>query len=76
MIVFGMHFITHDPLNIAEWAVQQAGNNTPGMAAYFAFETFAGGFLHLLVLGIVMGALLGVAGGVIGKSASLVWRRK
>jgi hypothetical protein len=79
MIVFGMHFITHDPLNIAEWGVRQAGSPAPGIASYFAYETFAGGFLHLIVLGIAMGALLGVAGGLIGKiagDASLLLRGK
>jgi hypothetical protein len=66
MIVFGMRFITRDPLNIAEWAARGAGSGAPGMTAYFAYETFAGAFLHLIVLGIVMGALLGLIGGAIG----------
>jgi hypothetical protein len=67
LIVFGMHFITQDPLNVAEWALRRAGSNAPTMAAYFAFETFAGAFLHLLVLGLAMGGLLGAIGGFIGK---------
>jgi hypothetical protein len=69
LIVFGMHFITHDPLNVAEWTLHRTNSNAPTMAAYFAFETLAGAFLHLLVLGLAMGALLGVIGGLIGKIA-------
>jgi hypothetical protein len=44
------------------------------MASYFAYETFAGAFLHLTVLGIGMGALLGVVGGVVGKFAKTAFR--
>jgi hypothetical protein len=69
IIVFAMPFITQDPLNIAEWAASQASSQAPTMEAYFAFETFAGAFLHLLVLGFCMGGLLGVFGGIVGKSA-------
>ena len=67
IIVFGMHFILQDPLNVSEWAGLGTGGTAPGMAAYFAFETFAGAFGHLVILGIAMGALLGVFGGMIGK---------
>ncbi len=75
MIVFGMRFITHDPLNIAEWAAYPATGAAPTMAAYFAYETFAGAFLHLVVLGGLMGALLGVLGGAVGKGLALAARR-
>lgn len=74
VIIFGMRFITHDPLNIAEWAVRGADSHAPSMAAYFAFETFAGAFLHLIVMGIAMGGLLGIVGGAIGKGARLAGR--
>ena len=67
MIVFGMHWITQDPLNITEWAARGAGVSAPGMAAYFAFETLAGALLHLVVLGTLMGLLLGGLAGLIGK---------
>jgi hypothetical protein len=73
-IVFFMRFITHDPLNIAEWAGRGAKTRAPTMAAYFAFETFAGAFLHLIVLGILMGMLLGLLGGALGYSAKLLRR--
>jgi len=71
VVVFGMRFITHDPLNVAEWAERGASSRAPGMAAYFAFETYAGALGHLLVLGLAMGALLGTAGGSLGK---VLWR--
>jgi len=75
LIVFGIDFITRDPLNVAEWVVRGADTQAPTMAAYFAFETFAGAFLHLVVLGLVMGGLLGVIGGFIGESVGQVRRR-
>ena len=74
VIVFGMHFITTDPLNVAEWATRAASTNAPSMAAYFAFETLAGALMHLVVLGLGMGVVLGVFGGAVGRGASLVRR--
>ncbi len=68
VIVFGMRFLTQDPLNVAEWAELGASSQAPTMAAYFAFETLAGAFGHLIILGIVMGGLLGAVGGGLGKS--------
>jgi len=68
LIVFGMGFITRDPLNITEWAARGAGSSAPGMAAYFAFETLAGGLMHLVILGLAMGALLGILGGALGTA--------
>ncbi len=67
IVVFGMRFLTQDPLNVAEWAEFGASSQAPTMAAYFAFETLAGAFGHLIVLGIVMGGLLGAVGGGLGK---------
>jgi hypothetical protein len=67
LIVFGMHFITQDPLNVTEWAARGTDSSAPTIAAYFAYETFAGAFLHLTVLGIVMGGRLGILGGISGK---------
>jgi hypothetical protein len=74
MIVFGQRFLLQDPLNIAEWAAAGAGSGAPSMAVYFAWQTFAGAFGHLTVLGIVMGGLLGVLGGGIGKLAYVLKR--
>ena len=74
LIVFGMRFIAQDPLNISEWAVCRADSGAPTMAAYFAYETFAGAFSHLIVLGIVMGCLLGLLGGSIWKINKTLWQ--
>jgi hypothetical protein len=75
VIVFGMAFITRDPLNVAEWAARSSASAATTMAAYFAYETFAGAFLHLLVLGIIMGGLLGAAGGLLGRGLANLFRR-
>jgi hypothetical protein len=72
VIVFAMDFIIHDPLNVAEWAARGAGNLASSMAAYFAFETFAGAFLHLVVLGVGMGGILGIVGAMLGKGIKTV----
>ena len=74
MIVLGMPWILRDPLNVSEWAARSAAAKAPGMAAYFAYETFAGAFLHLTVLGPVMGGLLGSLGGILGKGIRWVQR--
>ncbi len=78
IIVFAMHLIEQDPLNVAEWAERGPGSSAPTLAAYFAFETFTGAFAHLLVLGVLMGGLLGVVGGVGGKGLKLAggWLRR
>ena len=75
IIVLGMYFITHDPLNIAEWGLRGSGSQSLSMAAYFAYETFAGGFMHLIILGIGMGGILGVIGGCLGKGIKLAMRQ-
>jgi hypothetical protein len=67
LIVFGMKFILQDPLNVAEWAERGLASSASSMASYFAYQTFAGAFLHLTVLGILMGTLLGLLGGGFGK---------
>ena len=76
VIVFGMHFITQDPLNIAEWSTRNIASAAPTMAAYFAFETFAGAFLHLVVLGVGMGIFLGLVGGLLGMGYKRVNLRR
>jgi hypothetical protein len=66
-IVFGMKYILLDPLNIKEWTDIKAGENSPGMDVYFAYQSFAGAIGHLFILGVIMGLLLGTFGGFIGK---------
>jgi hypothetical protein len=72
LIVFGMHFILNDPLNIAEWSQRGASSHTPSMGVYFAYQTLAGAIMHLLILGILMGGVLGLLGGLIGKAFSII----
>lgn len=67
VIVFGMRFLQRDPLNLAEWAARSTSEVAPSMAAYFAFQTLAGALMHLVVLGMGMGVLLGVVGGAVGR---------
>jgi hypothetical protein len=67
-VVFGMKYLLMDPLNIKEWTDIKATENTPGMDVYFAYQTFAGAIMHLIILGAIMGLFLGVIGGFIGRS--------
>ena len=39
-----------------------------GMNVYFAYQTFAGGIMHLVILGAIMGLLLGIIGGFTGRT--------
>lgn len=71
LICFGMKLLLKDPVNIAEWADMKGKTNYPNMAAYFAYQTFAGAIMHLIILGIIMGLLLGIIGGLLGKLVSL-----
>ena len=70
LVVVGMTLITHDPLNVAEWAASGTASGAPDVASYFAFETLAGALGHLIALGTLMGGLLGLAGGVVGPLAA------
>ena len=71
LICFGMKLLLKDPVNIAEWGDINGKTNYPDMASYFAYQTFAGAIMHLIILGIIMGILLGIIGGLIGKLVSL-----
>lgn len=75
LIVFGMRFMLHDPLNVAEWNAVRANQSAPSMAHYFAFETLAGAFGHLLVLGLAMGSLLGLVAAIFGTVATKLFSR-
>ena len=73
MVVFGMGFIAHDPLNVEEWSALAGSNGAPSMAAYFAFETIAGAMIHLVILGSFMGWLAGLVGGAIGQGVRILF---
>jgi hypothetical protein len=74
-VVFGMSFLTADPLAQQEWAVRGAASMAPTITEYVAFETFAGAFAHLLVVGVAMSTVLGVVGGAIGVVSCWARRR-
>jgi hypothetical protein len=72
LIVFGMKFILLDPLNIREWNDLKAIENSQGMDVYFAYQSFAGALMHLIILGAIMGLFLGFAGGISGKTLRIL----
>lgn len=74
-IVIGMQFLLHDPLNIAEWSVRGTTSGTPSMAVYFAYQTLAGALLHLSVLGVMMGIVLGITGGALGRVGNFIVKK-
>lgn len=67
LVVFRIDLLLRDPLAQAEYAVRGPTSGAPDMATYFARDTMAGGFGHLVLLGIIMGVLLGFFGGGIGR---------
>jgi cytochrome bd-type quinol oxidase subunit 2 len=69
LIAFGMFLLLRDPTNLGEWSNRGKDVTAPTMASYFAYETLAGAFLHLVVSGVAMGFLLGGLGGLLGKAA-------
>lgn len=71
LVCFGMKLLLKDPVNVAEWADMKGKTHYPDMASYFAYQTFAGAIMHLLILGIIMGVLLGLLGGLLAKLVSL-----
>ena len=71
-VVFGMKYLLMDPVNIKEWTDIKATENSPGMDVYFAYQTFAGAIMHLFILGAIMGSLLGIIGGFIGRTLHLI----
>jgi hypothetical protein len=78
IVVFAMPALLGDPVNRAEYAdlVRVSGAETrgahvvPRMDDYFAFETLAGAFGHLWILGLMMGALIGSLGGLVGSASA------
>lgn len=60
LALFGSELLLSDPLNRAEWA--DVARQNPGIdaATYFTQETMAGALLHLLVLGLGVGMVLGL----------------
>lgn len=75
LITFGMRLIATDPLNVAEWADVGAQSGAPSISHYFALETLAGAMGHLLVIGVVMGAIVGLLGGCAAVSVARMLAR-
>jgi hypothetical protein len=67
LIVFGMKYIMLDPLNQKEWFDISEKSGSPSIDVYFAYQTFTGAIMHLFILGALMGAILGIFGGLAGK---------
>lgn len=70
LVVFRIDLLLRDPLAQAEYALRGSTSGTSDMATYFARDTTAGAFGHLVLLGIIVGLLLGVLGGGIGRLLS------
>jgi hypothetical protein len=66
LIVFGMKYLLSDPLNIKEWSDSKMTADTPNMAVYFAYQTLAGAIMHIYILGVISGLVLGSLGGLTG----------
>ena len=74
LIIFGMKYILLDPLNLKEWSDIKSESKSSGMDVYFAYQTFTGAIMHLFILGALMGLVLGALGGVAGKTISIIKR--
>jgi hypothetical protein len=75
-VAFGMRFLLADPYSVIEFAERGAAARVPNMATYLAFETMPGAFLHLFILGLGLGGILGLLGGAIGKSLKVSLRHR
>jgi hypothetical protein len=72
LVVFGMRYILLDPLNIKEWSDLKETTYAPGMSVYFAYQTLTGAIMHLFILGILLGLILGSVGGVMGLALRVI----
>ena len=71
-IVFGMKYLLIDPINLKEWSGLNINEKSAGPDVYFAYQTFAGAIMHLVILGVIMGLFLGTIGGLIGKTLQIL----
>lgn len=74
LVTVWMPFLLRDPLNIAEYAERGAAEHASDMATYVAYDVMGGAVGHLIVLGIIMGALLGTVGGSLARLYSSITR--
>jgi len=75
LVTASMNLLLRDPLAIQEFAERGAASGAPNMPTYVAYGTMTGALLHLFVLGIGFGTILGVLGGLVGKGIALVRRK-
>ena len=75
LVTVWMRFLLRDPLNIGEYAARGAAEHASDMATYFAYDVMSGALGHLIVLGIVMGALLGLSGALLARLLLFVRRK-
>jgi hypothetical protein len=73
LVIFGMPLLLKDPFTQAEWAERGASSGIPDLASYVARDTSAGALGHLIALGLLMGAILGLLGGAVGRGLA-AWR--
>jgi len=66
LVTAGMHYLLRDPLNVEEYTARASGADGPSLATYLAYQSFKGALLHLFVVGVGMGTILGCGGGAIG----------
>lgn len=74
LIVFGMKYIMRDPLNLELWNNVNGTSDPPGMATFFAYQTFQLAIMHLFILGALMGLFLGSMAGLTGKILLIIIR--
>jgi hypothetical protein len=67
LVTFWMPLLLRDPLNIQEFTERGVASGAPNLATYFAYETLTGSVGHLIILGPIMGGILGLLGGCIGR---------
>lgn len=74
LVVVLLQLVINDPVSMQEWNELGNTSGASDVATYFAYETLAGAFLHLVVLGVIMGTLLGIIGGGLGRVAAACFR--
>lgn len=67
LVLFLMNLVVGDPHTNQEYALRGPSSGVSDIGTYFAYELLTGSVLHVLVLGIGMGTVMGVLGGLLGK---------
>lgn len=67
LVLFLMNLVVGDPHTNQEYALRGPSSGVSDIGTYFAYELLTGSVLHVLVLGIGMGTVMGALGGLLGK---------